>query len=255
MELFFREEGPAEGQPLVILHGLFGSSDNWMSVARQLADSYRIYLPDQRNHGQSGFSEEFDYASMSQDLAEFIRTHKLQQPVVMGHSMGGKVAMQLACQHPELLSRLIVVDIAPRAYPLHHQRILEGLNSIDVASLTSRTEAEQQMAVHVSDPGTRQFLLKNLYRTEQGGFAWRINVPVITRDIANIVAALAYTSPCQVPTLFIGGDRSDYIRPDDFPSIAHIFPNSKVEMVQGAGHWVHAEKPEELMALVRAFIG
>jgi esterase len=250
MQLHYKSSG--EGPALIILHGLFGSSDNWLSIAKELSADYTVYLPDQRNHGRSPRSDQFDYAGMSQDLLEFIEEHQLDKPMIMGHSMGGKTAMYFALRHPDKLSKLIVVDIAPRHYPVHHDTIIQGLQSVDIANIRSRQEADEQLARYEPHPTVRMFLLKNLYR-EGDSFAWRINLPVISAQIENVGEAMS-GGPVTNPTLFINGVKSDYIRPEDMELIHRLFPNAEHEEIAGAGHWVHAEKPEEFLKVVRKFI-
>jgi pimeloyl-ACP methyl ester carboxylesterase len=242
MQLFYRRLG--EGKPLIILHGVFGNSDNWLTISKKIAERYDVFLLDQRNHGQSPHSEVFDYQSMTDDLLEFIETHQLEEPIIVGHSMGGKVAMNFALQNPQKVSRLVVVDIAPRAYPPHHDAILKGLKNMPLATLTSRKEADDQLALYVSELSTRQFLLKNLYRTEEGQFAWRINLPVIDRQMPVILGSITSNTTFEKPTLFMGGELSKYIQPQDHEQIRALFPNVSIRFVKGAGHWVQAEKPE-----------
>lgn len=254
MKLSYREMG--EGAPLIILHGLFGSSDNWLSISKELESDYKIYLVDQRNHGDSPHSEEFTYAAMAADLKEFVEEHGIEKAVVMGHSMGGKTAMKFAVSYPELLEKLVVVDIAPRYYPVHHDRILEGLQAIDVGSLESRREADKALSEYVPELGVRQFLLKNLGRNSEGGYEWKINLPVINDQIENVGEALGEEEQFNKAVLFINGEKSGYIKRErDEPLIRQTFPKATIETVAGAGHWVHAEKPAEVIAKVRAFIG
>lgn len=244
-----------EGEPLIILHGLFGSSDNWLSIARELESQYKVYLVDQRNHGDSPHSEEFTYAAMAADLKEFVEEHKIEGAVVMGHSMGGKTAMKFAVSYPDLLRKLVVVDIAPRYYPVHHEVILEGLQSIDVDNLKSRRDADKALAEYVPELGVRQFLLKNLGRNNEGGYEWKINLPVINDQIENVGEALGEEKRFEKPVLFINGGKSGYIKKErDEALIQRIFPEATIETIAEAGHWVHAEKPDEVIAKVRTFI-
>ena len=252
MKLHFQETG--EGQSLIILHGLFGSSDNWLTVARELAADYKIYLADLRNHGDSPHSENFTYADMADDLAEFVHDQQIKDPVVIGHSMGGKAAMRFSTEHPELVKKLVVVDIAPRYYPPHHQGILEGLKSIDTENIKSRKEADEALAKYVKELGVRQFLLKNLSRNEKGGYEWKMNLPVIDQKIENVGEGLSEDARFDKPVLFINGAKSDYIRKKEEELIFTIFPQATIETIQGAGHWVHAEKTEEFVALLRSFL-
>jgi len=257
MQLYYRELGESapDQPPLIILHGLFGSSDNWLTVSKELAVHRRVYLPDLRNHGRSPWSEEFNYEAMSTDLREFIREHRIQQPVIIGHSMGGKVAMRFAVRYPSDFSQLMVVDIAPKYYPVHHDQILAGLRSIQLNTLQTRQQADEQLASYVPDLGTRQFLLKNLYRDDNQGFAWRINLSVINREIERVGEALAYAAPVLQPTMFLRGGLSNYVKEEDLPLIRQVFPNATLETIPDAGHWIQAEKPKEFLEKVRKFAG
>lgn len=252
MKLYHRELG--EGKPLIILHGLFGSSDNWMSIAKELEGHFKMYLVDQRNHGQSPHSDEFSYAAMAEDLNEFIEEHGIENPSILGHSMGGKTAMNFAINHTDKWDKLIVVDIAPRAYPVRHDTILEGLKSIDVENLKSRGEADKQLAEYVKDLGTRQFLLKNLARKSDGGFEWKINLSAIDKNIEAMGEGVEQRLAIEKDVLFIRGENSDYIQDKDNILIVQLFPNSEVKTVKGAGHWVHAEQPQVLLEMITDFL-
>lgn len=252
MKLYHRELG--QGEPLIILHGLFGSSDNWMSIAKELEEHYKIYLVDQRNHGQSPHSDEFSYEAMAEDLNDFIEEHGIKNPSILGHSMGGKTAMKFAITHTDKWEKLIVVDMAPRAYPVHHSTILDGLKSIDVENLKSRGEADKQLAKSIKDVGTRQFLLKNLARKDEGGFEWKINLPVIDKNIEAMGEGIENRLAIEKDVLFIRGEKSDYIQDKDNILIVQLFPNSEVKTVKNAGHWVHAEQPEALLKMVTEFL-
>lgn len=251
MKLNYKAIG--EGKPIIILHGVFGSLDNWLTIGKKLSESFKIYLVDLRNHGDSFHDEEFTYEAMAGDLVNFIKDEKIDNPVIIGHSMGGKVAMKFGVKHPELFDRLIIVDIAPRAYPPHHQNILKGLNSIDLKALKSRKEADEQLASYVPEPGERQFLLKNLKR-EGESFMWKLNLPVITEKINNVGEGLEDKLATDKPTLFIRGENSDYITNKDNISIVAFFPNSEVKTVKNAGHWVHAQNPEAVIELITGFV-
>jgi pimeloyl-ACP methyl ester carboxylesterase len=246
-----------QGRPLVILHGLFGTLDNWQTLARRWATEagLRVISVDLRNHGRSFHNPEHTYAVMAQDvLALFDHLQLGPDTTLMGHSMGGKVAMRLALDHPERLARLIVVDIAPRFSDMEHQDdILEGLHAVDLAAITNRQEADTALAQYVENLGTRQFLLKNLYRKEDNSFAWRINLEVLAAQLPAVGEA-TIGEPFSKPALFIRGGKSNYITPDDkLHGIPALFPNSEVATVVDAGHWVHAEKPEEIFEMVKTF--
>jgi esterase len=250
MLLNFKKSG--SGPPLVILHGLFGSLDNWFSIAKELVEHYTLYLVDQRNHGDSPHSDEWNYAVMAEDLKELFDAEGLDRAFLMGHSMGGKTVMNFAVKYPERVEKLIVADIAPRYYPIHHQTILEGLNSLNLKEIKSRKEADDQLSKYVSELGIRQFLLKSLTR-DSDGFAWKINLPVIIKNIENVGEALAKDSTFDGPTLFLAGANSNYIQQKDLPDLEAHFPNYQLEFVADAGHWLHAEQPHAVVEEMRKF--
>lgn len=252
MLLNFKKSG--SGPPLVILHGLFGSLDNWFSIAKELVEHYTLYLVDQRNHGDSPHAEEWNYAVMVEDLKELLDAEGLNKVLLMGHSMGGKTVMNFAVKYPERVEKLIVADIAPRYYPIHHESILEGLNLLDLKKIKSRKEADDQLAKHIPELGVRQFLLKSLTR-DSDGFAWKINLPVITKNIENVGEVLAQGSTFAGPTLFLAGANSNYIQQKDLPDLEAHFPNYELEFVADAGHWLHAEQPHAVVEEMRNFLG
>lgn len=255
MKLFFRQTGEI-GQPLVILHGVFGSADNWLSVAKALGERYLVVTVDQRNHGRSPHSDDFDYEVMAADLKELLDGEGLENPVVIGHSMGGKTAMQFAMNYPAAWSKLVVVDIAPKFYPIHHDQILAGLNAINLTTLQNRQQAEEILARYEDNVGTRQFLLKNLYRdAATGHFGWRLNLDVLTRDIHLVGSELTGLRITTKPALFLRGSESSYVMPEDERDIRRIFPNAQLETIAGAGHWVQADQPEKFVAAVTRFVG
>jgi len=258
--LHYLEQGAAAAPPLVILHGLFGTLDNWQTLARRWADEagLRVVSVDLRNHGRSFHSPAHSYALMAEDVARLL-DHLAIDPArltVMGHSMGGKVAMGLALGMPERLARLIVLDIAPRFSDMEHQDdIVAGLQAVDLATIQNRQQAEAALAPHIPQLGVRQFLLKNLYRQADNSFAWRINLPVLAANLAAIGEEIGASQPFLKPTLFVRGGKSNYITADDkLHSIPALFPNSQVATVADAGHWLHADKPEEVLGLVRNFV-
>ncbi len=250
MKLHYRELG--EGKPFVILHGLFGYSDNWQTHAKKLAEYYRVILVDLRNHGHSDWSDEFSYELMAQDVKELCDDLKLENIILLGHSMGGKTAMLFAQKHASLLEKLIVVDMGVKSYPMHHDHILEGLNALNLSELNTRSEAEKQLAKHIDSDGVRQFLLKNIYWKEKGKMAWRMNIPVLEKEMKIILGALP-EGESFVPTLFIRGQLSQYILDEDISAIEDAFPDSELVTIANAGHWVHAEAPEEFMDAVLRF--
>jgi esterase len=251
MKLFYRESG--EGEPLIILHGLFGSSDNWFSHAKTFAQYFKVYLVDQRNHGQSPHSSDFNYKTLTMDLEDFLKEHSITQPIILGHSMGGKTAMNFAVKNPDKLKSLVVVDIVPKSYPVHHDHILEGLKSIDLKLIQNRVEADKQLAQQVEEPDVRQFLLKNLSRSENG-FEWKINLSGIEENIEVIGEGMQYSGTFNGPTLFVKGAKSNYYKPGDEDAIRKIFPRVEFQTLD-TGHWVQAERPKEFADAVLKFLG
>lgn len=251
MKLFFRELG--QGQPFIILHGLMGSSDNWLTQAKMLSNEYKLYLVDQRNHGQSPHSNDFDYKILANDLRDFIQDNAIQNPIVLGHSMGGKAAMNFAIANPTLLDRLIVVDIAPKPYPVHHDSIVEGLKAIPIDTLQTRNQADEILSQYVPEPDVRQFLLKNLSRKLEGGFSWKINLPVIDKNLELISADIQFPGTYSGQSLFIRGASSRYVKDEDRTRIKDLFPNSTL-VTMDTGHWVQAEKPQEFVEIVKNFL-
>lgn len=250
MKLHFRELG--EGQPMVILHGLFGFSDNWQTHAKKLAEYYRVILVDLRNHGHSDWSDDFSYELMAEDLHELFEDLNLKKVILLGHSMGGKVGMLFSQKYPEFLEKLIVVDIGVKEYPMHHQHILNGLHALDLSKINVRSEAERILMEYIESDGVRQFLLKNLYWKEKGKLSWRMNIEVLERELPDILGALP-EHEVMIPTLFIRGELSNYILDEDFDEIQSLFPDSEVITIPGAGHWVHAEAPDEFIEKVLGF--
>lgn len=250
MELFYREMG--EGQPLVILHGLFGFSDNWQTQAKKFSDYYRVILVDLRNHGHSPWSDAFSYALMVEDLKSLFDTLNLTDVILLGHSMGGKVAMHFAQKYEDRLNKLIVVDMGVKSYPLHHEHILKAFHEIDLSKLSARSEAEAILKQFIDSDGVRQFLLKNLYWMEKGKLSWRVNFPVLEREMSEILSSLP-EKEVLTSTLFIRGELSNYILDSDIPILESYFPDSQLISVENAGHWVHAEAPEAFVDAVLGF--
>ncbi|WP_114782208.1 alpha/beta fold hydrolase [Botryobacter ruber] len=253
MKLNYKEMG--HGKPLLILHGLFGTLDNWQTLAKRLAENFNIFLVDLRNHGRSPHADEHDYDVMADDVLELIEDLQIPTPAIMGHSMGGKVAMKFALKYPTRLTKLIVVDIAPKAYPPHHDEILDALQSVNLETATSRKEIEDQLAQKIEDQEVRLFLLKNVYRKENNTYGWRMNLDALQKNYDNISAAITADVPFKKDTLFIKGGRSRYILPEDlYTSIEHLFTQVEIETIPGAGHWVHAEAPDQMYDLVTRFL-
>lgn len=253
MQLFFRQIGA--GRPIIILHGLFGSADNWLTISKVIADNgFSVYTVDQRNHGRSPQVSTHSYPELADDLYDFIQQQQLEKPILIGHSMGGKTVMQYAMQYPDTFSHLVVVDIAPRLYKVHHADILAGLKAIPLDTLQNRNEADQILSQYEPSPSVRQFLLKNLYRNEEGNFAWRINLPVLDENIEIISQDITNQRVVEEPTLFMRGEKSGYVRDKDLPKIKELFPNSTVDTIEGASHWVQAEQPEAFVKSLVSFL-
>lgn len=251
--LFNRDLGGAGHPPLVILHGLLGSSRNWQTVGRDLADAYHVMALDARNHGESPHAPAMDHDTLVADLLAWHMANVAEPVTLLGHSMGGKTAMLFACRHPERVARLIVVDIAPKAYrPAQHRAEFAAMNELDLATLKSRGEAEQRMAATVADWAMRKFLATNLARTEEGGWRWQINLPVLTAALPDLAGnALRPGDQFNGPTLFIVGGKSNYVGQDDHGCIRRHFPAAKIAVLTEAGHNPHMDARVEFVRTVR----
>lgn len=254
MKLAYREYG--SGQPLLILHGLFGQSDNWNSLAKQFGEQgLRVFTIDQRNHGLSPHSDAWNYELMADDLKEFIDEHQLEQPILLGHSMGAKTLLFFEAKYPNLAAKIILADMAARAYPPHHNEVFKALHAVDFDQVKTRKEAEAIMTEYLPDFGTRQFLLKNIYWKDSAAnqMGWRFNLASITNNYSSImVAAPPFVS--EVPALIIKGGKSNYVGLEDELDFRKRFPNSRFDTIADSGHWVHAEKPKEFFESVLSFI-
>jgi len=252
MILFSRIYG--SGEPLLIIHGLFGMGDNWITLAKKFAENYEVHVIDQRNHGQSFHSDSWAYQDMVADLEEYISVNKLGKVNLLGHSMGGKTAMCFASMHPSKLISLIVADIAPKQYPVSHGFILDAISNLDFNVIQSRKQADEELVKSISDYGIRQFLLKSLYWKEKGKLGFRFNVDIIKNNIENIGKALPNVAYFDGPTLFLDGEKSDYIKPEDEDLISLHFPDYKIVSIPNAGHWLHAEQPKFFFETVSRFL-
>lgn len=258
IDLHYRRLGPEGAPPVVVLHGLFGTSDNWGSIGKELAEPTEpgatpcdVLLVDLRDHGRSPHSQATSYPLMAADVHALIERLGLRDVVLVGHSMGGKTAMVFAQQWPQLLRHLVVVDISPKEHANNHGHIIEAILTADVAPGRTRKEVEAHIAARVKEPGVVQFLMKNLYWATDEQLAWRVNAPLLARELPAILAAIG-PETVRTPTLFIRGGQSDYILREDLPAIKEQFPNSRVETIPYAGHWVHAQAPDEVIALIRS---
>ena len=243
------------GKPFIILHGFLGMGDNWKTLGKKFSESgYEVHLLDQRNHGRSPHSDDFSYQFLSNDILEYCQTNNLKNIILLGHSMGGKTAMHFACEHPEYVNRLIIADIAPKYYAPHHQDILDSLIALDFNEITSRTDAEAILKKFIKDSGTRLFLLKNLYRKSKDAYGLRINLQVLSEKVSEIGKALNEQAIFTKETLFLSGEKSNYILDEDKELVKKHFPNSAIKKVSNAGHWLHAENPDDFFEYVIEFL-
>jgi esterase len=264
MKLFYRQFG--EGPPLIILHGLYGSSDNWVSIAKKLSDSFTVYLPDQRNHGQSPHSEIHDYNSMRDDLFELVMSLHIKKIFLAGHSMGGKTAMAFAVKWPEMINGLVIADISPFTNENNkltvykqHLTILNTILSIDLATISSRAEAENLLTDKISSEKVRGFILKNLQRISGDKFDWKLNAQALYNNLGKIMEAIdlhdgSSRSITGFPVIFLKGSNSNYITASDVAEIRKVFPAAEFIVINGAGHWIHADKPEEVINSLRKLL-
>lgn len=242
------------GLPLIILHGLFGSSDNWYATAQKLAESLKVFTLDARNHGASPHCDVMTYRLMARDVVEFMQRHQLESAVILGHSMGGKTAMVMADEYPDYVQKLVVVDIAPRAYPPRHLELLSAIEKLDLQTYTNRKELDQALKPAIPNPAIRQFLLKNVKRNAADEFFWQLNLPALRENYDNLNATTLPDPPVTIPTCFIRGGKSDYILPEDEDLVHAHFTSATMETIPNATHWVHAEAPDEFVKMVSEFL-
>jgi esterase len=252
MQLHFKESG--QGRVVILLHGLFGSSDNWHPIALRLAESFHVFAVDQRNHGQSPHSDEMDYPLMAADVNKFMAARGLETAMVIGHSMGGKAAMQFALQFPGRVEKLVVADMAPRAYAPAHEKIFAAQLALDLKSFSTRQQIEEALAPEIPDLVLRRFLLKNLGRSSTGEFFWKINLRGVAKSYFRLRAPVSAPAPFVKPALFIRGGKSDYIHPADGSLIRELFPMAEIQTIAEASHWVHADAPEAFLRLALGFM-
>lgn len=250
MKLHYQRSG--QGEPLVILHGLFGTLENWGSHIKNLSEHYDVIAADLRNHGRSPHSSEMSYPLMAADIIELLDDLGLEQVNLLGHSMGGKVAMQVALSHGSRVKKLMIADIAPVVYPPHHEQVFAGLFNVALESLKSRADADKQLQAFIDEAGIRAFLLKNLYRNDEGEFAWRMNLKALKTEYDHIAAAPAGRA-FSGPTRFIKGGLSNYLKTEHTEVVKQVFPNADVRVIAEAGHWLHAEKPALFLRQVEQF--
>ncbi len=252
MQLNYKTYG--SGDPLIILHGLFGSLDNWHSIAKHLSNTYKVYLVDLRNHGKSPHVLAMTYGEMANDLIEFMDQQGLKAANIAGHSMGGKAAMQLALTKPQRVSRLISIDMTPFEVKGGHEQIIRALKAFDPSALASRKEADQAMSRYIDQFSIRQFLLKNLERREAGGYQWKMNLPVLESHYHEILKSVSTDQVYNGPTIFIKGELSNYLASREVNNYQQLFPKAKLATISGVGHWVHAEAPNDFIEIIAQFL-
>jgi len=243
-----------DGFPLVILHGFLGSSDNWRAMSKRLAAHFKVYCLDLRNHGGSPHSQTMNYAAMAEDLREFFAHQKIARAHLLGHSMGGKTAMQFTADRPNSVAKLVVVDIAPRAYPPTHGPLLAALGRLELARIASFGDADRALAVDIADTELRQFLVKNLARGADQSFHWRIGLEQIIASYDELTAAIAPSARIDTPTCFIRAGKSRFIDDADIQKIHELFANARIADIADAGHWAHIDAPEPFYRTVTAFL-
>jgi pimeloyl-ACP methyl ester carboxylesterase len=252
VQLHFKKSG--QGRAVILLHGLFGSSDNWHYIALKLSESFNVFAIDQRNHGQSPHDAKMNYPLMAADVDEFMTTNGLEKAFVIGHSMGGKTAMQFALQFPQRVEKLVVADMAPRAYAPAHEKIFAALLTLDLKSFSTRQQIEDALAPEIRNVVLRRFLLKNLGRDSASRFFWKINLRGIAENYLYLREPVSGTEPFVRPTLFIRGGKSDYINLEDERLIRELFSIVEIQTIADAGHWIHVDQPEEFLRLVLNFL-
>lgn len=254
MKLFSRIIG--DGPDVLIMHGLFGMNDNWNTLGKRWAEDcgMRMHMLDLRNHGQSPHAPDHSYRAMADDVVEYLNDQGIESAIIMGHSMGGKVAMRLAVDHPDRVQKLVVVDIAPKGYPVHHDEIIAAMRTLDFDVLKSRRDADKKLEESMPNFMMRQFLLKSLYWESEGRLGWRFNLDAIETNIEMVGEAMESEAQYDGTTLFIRGEKSGYIKDGDIHLIHDHFPKADLHTVKGAGHWVHAEKPEEMYLEICQFL-
>ena len=240
---------------ILILHGFLGSGDNWISVSRKLNDiGFTIHLIDQRNHGRSFHSEKFDYELMCEDLFNYIEYYNVINPILIGHSMGGKTAMRFSLKYPELIQKLIVLDTSPREYPVLHQAIIDSLKEIDLSIYNTRNSVDDKLKESIKQKDLRNFLMKNIYRTNDGKLSFRFNLRSLSKNIGNIGKKIESDNQFNADVIFIKGENSEYINESDKESINILFPNSKFYIIPNAGHWLHVDNPNDFLTVLLSTI-
>lgn len=255
MLLHHKTYGTADQPAVIIVHGLFGTLDNWHNISQSLSDRFFVVAMDMRNHGKSNHTSDMNYTVMANDVVETAEHLGLSSASFIGHSMGGKVCMQLAIDHPGWLDKLVVADIAPKAYPSGHHELMDAMEELDLTTFTRRSEIDEALSNRIPDQTVRLFLMKNITRSDEGNYTWKMNLPVIRAAYPEIIGAIHSDWPVSVPTLFVKGERSGYITASDELEISELFPLAEFATIPQAGHWLHADNPEEFLNVVGEFLG
>ena len=243
------------GPPIIILHGLFGMLDNWLTLAKKLEGAgYMPILIDLRDHGRSEKTDDISYNLMADDLYHFMEENWIHDAIVIGHSMGGKVALQFTKNHESMVSKLIVVDIGIKRYEAGHEDVMDALESVDLDTVETRQDVENVLMASLGEVSTVQFLMKSLTRKKEGEYEWKMNLPLLRKNYNNILSEITFEYPIDTPTLFVKGGTSPYILSEDVKSIQKVLPNASIQIIDNAGHWVHADQPDELFKIIYSFI-
>ncbi len=260
MKLFYRKYG--EGFPLIILHGLYGCSDNWVSIGKELSKTFKVFIPDLRNHGHSPHSNEHNYRVMTTDLIEFMNSHSIEKAILLGHSMGGKIAMNFSLSYPERVTKMIILDIAPKTYSFNddiktnnHKKIINTLLNFDLTKFDNRKDIFIEFAKTNLQSNFQKFLLKNIYRDKNNNFSWRINIKAINENLSELMSGLEkeLSTSNNLPCLFIKAENSNYILENDYALIKRLFPNSNIIIIKNATHWLHIEYPKLIVKNILDF--
>jgi esterase len=253
--IYHRQTGAEDGAPLIAIHGLFGSLENLGVVTRQLSDCYCVYALDLPNHGRSAHTNTITLTAMADAVVAWMKTVNLTKAHFLGHSLGGKVSMEIALRYPHMVDCLIVADIAPVAYRHRHQDVFDAFNAVDLAAIATRMDADKQMQPYVDQLSTRSFLLKNLEKSQDGHWFWRMNLDGLINAYAYLIAANSQDQPPFTgKVLFIKGEHSSYILPEHRDAILNLFPHASVKVINGTNHWLHAEKPDIFVGIVKRFL-
>jgi esterase len=252
MKLYYRSFG--DGHPLIILHGLFGTLDNWHTIGKKLSDAFRVYMIDQRNHGRSPHHDSHTHDDLANDIYIFMHEQSIDTAHILGHSMGGTAAMQLTAHRPEMVNSLIVVDMAPRNYTPRHDMLFKAFDAVEPPDYPRRKDIEEALKHYIPERAVRQYILKNLMRDGENGYKWKFNLKAIRENYRSIITGPDIEGTVANPTLFIKGEKSSYISGEDVERIRQMFTNSRIETVPGAGHWVHSDAPDRFLRLVRNFL-